>query len=79
MVPLEIDERTYAALRECATARGVSVEEWIRLVAADDAGEATPVRPRLSRDEYMARLRAIGDANAPTVVPVDDSRESIYD
>ena len=82
MIALKIDDQTYAIWSECATARGLSVEDWLKTETAQrpslepkEAGGAATI----PETDWTARLRAFAHRHRPTGFPLDDSRESIYD
>jgi hypothetical protein len=83
MVTLNIDEETFAAWREQAEARGMSVEEWLKAKTADEAPASKPrgrkKKKEMSDEEWNGWLQSFIDRHRPTGRPVDDSRESIYD
>lgn len=86
MVTLRIDDETFAFWKEQATARGLSVEEWLKAeTARGHRADESPrnsepqYAPNISQDEWVAELLQFARRHRPTGRPLDDSRESIYD
>ncbi|MFV0444761.1 MAG: hypothetical protein ACK5Q5_14410 [Planctomycetaceae bacterium] len=76
MATLNIDDRILAAWKARATAEGLSVEEWLE----DQTAATATARPSLlTHEEWHRRLRALAQRHPPTGVPLNDSRESIYE
>jgi len=82
MIALRIDDETYAMWSERAAASGLSVEDWLKTETAqrpEFKSQEADVAPTISEKEWTARLRAFAERHRPTSLPLDDSRESIYD
>ena len=80
MVTLEIDDDTYALWQREAAARGVSVSEWLINQTTNkpsDPGVEPALKP--SPFAWTDWLRRFAHRRPATGVPMDDSRESIYD
>ncbi|SFH54110.1 hypothetical protein SAMN05421753_10182 [Planctomicrobium piriforme] len=78
MVTIQVDDETFAELRKQATERGLTVEDWLRESTLDSA--ALPDSASSASEElWRERLATFISIHRPTGVPMDDSRESIYD
>ncbi len=73
MTTIQIDDKTADALRSIATAKGVTVEEYLRNLV--HAGEAVPIEPGDSEqfDKELDELSFDGP-----MLPADFSRADIY-
>jgi hypothetical protein len=75
MVTLQIDDETFAGLKQKASKDNLSVEEWLKRRIADDV--APPVSN--NQDAFQSWWSSFVGSARPTGFPLDDSRESIYD
>lgn len=79
MVTLTVDEQTYAVWSKQTAARGISVEQWLK----DQTLSSRELKPgeqaSLPDEQWHQRLVAFSQRHRPTGVPLDTSRESIYE
>jgi len=78
MITIEVAPETAELLRAKATARHLSLDEYLRALAigAEQASEAKPTMSPQERAERWDEWTTRHAVRTPT--PVDDSRESIY-
>jgi hypothetical protein len=76
MVNLSIDDETYTGLQARAKRRGLTVEDWLRRVAAEELGGE---EPDPLPGEWFAKLHELARTARGRGGTMDDSRESIYD
>jgi hypothetical protein len=82
MITLNIDNQTYSNWRAQASTLGLSVEDWLmsRTVEREmKFGESANDDTSPPHSGIRARLEAIARRHQPTGLPVEVSRESIYD
>ncbi len=79
-VKLELKPETEDQLAARARQRGMSVEDYIRDVLEEHAGNGKSASEATTDDEWEAALEAFAHSPAFQNIswPVDDSRESIY-
>jgi len=75
---LELPPQLVEQLRQRAATTG-EAPEAIVLQALQEKFTPEPVRPRLSPEEFAAKLQEIMDLHPRVTHFVDDSRESIYE
>jgi hypothetical protein len=79
-VTLELKPETEDQLAERARLRGMSVEDYVRDVLEEHAGNGESTFEATTDEEWEAALEAFGHSPAFQNIswPVDDSRDSIY-
>jgi hypothetical protein len=84
-VTIHLEPDTDRRLREKATQRGQTVEDYLRQLAEEAADspavaqEPPPAPPDRTPEEWVAAWRAWVASHRPGAVIADDSRESIYE
>jgi hypothetical protein len=87
MTVIELPDDQPAALRAQAAAAGLTLEVWVKKLAALEASEEKPVEPpiahlqRSNPREWAQQFRAWADGHDPALPLLSDaamSRESIY-
>ncbi len=73
---VELDEQTAVGLTAQARARNLTLVEYLRRLAIEEAQEHLG---RITPEQRVAALRAWAESHKPVSHFVDDSRESIYE
>lgn len=79
MATIEIDQHTAEMLRAKAEARGLSLDDYLRLLAEIDAPNIDATNPRVTLngiDQILDELAQGGESLSP--LPVSFSRKDIY-
>lgn len=70
---IEFSNEQIAALKAKAAVEGLSLEDWLRRLADQDAETATPVKPFISGYGMLAKY-----GSAPSAEEIDENRREMF-